>query len=198
MNLFGRVVFTNPKPEDLIRIILELATDENDLVLDFFLGSGTTAATAHKMGRRYIGIEQMDYIQTITCDRLKKVILGEQAGISTAVNWHGGGSFVYCELAKCNQNFVEEVEAATTKDAMKDILERVLKTGFISVKVKPSDIVSSIKDFSDLELDDQKRFVMELLDKNMLYVNLSDLDDEEYAISEEDKAFNRSFYGLEG
>ena len=186
------------KPEALIRRIIEMSSNPGDIVLDFYLGSGTTSAVAHKLGRRYIGVEQLNYGENDSIVRMKNVINGEHSGISRMVNWEGGGSVVYCELAKCNQNFVEEVEAATTNDAMKDILERVLKTGFISVKVKPSDIVSSIKDFTDLELDDQKRFVMELLDKNMLYVNLSDLDDEEYAISEEDKAFNRSFYGLEG
>ena len=195
--MFGKVVFTNPKPEDLIRIILELATEENDLVLDFFLGSATTAATAHKMGRHYIGIEQMDYIQDISCERLKKVILGDQTGISKAVNWQGGGSFVYCELAQCNQRFVEAVEAATNDEEIKKILDAVLATGYISYKVRPADIQAAAEDFMALSLEDKKRFVMELLDKNMLYVNLCDLDDEEYAISDEDKAFNRSFYGLE-
>ena len=197
IDLFGRIVFTNPKPEDLIRVILELSTERNDLVLDFFLGSATTAAAAHKMGRRYIGIEQMDYIQSISCERLKKVILGEQTGISEITSWQGGGSFVYCELAKCNQLFVDEVMAAKTDEELKELLERVLNTGFISVKVNPADIRESVTDFDALPTDDKKRFIMELLDKNMLYVNLCDLDDADYGISDSDKAFNRSFYRLE-
>ena len=102
-------VFATPKPERLIQRILTLATNEGDIVLDNFLGSGTTAAVAHKMKRQYIGVEQMDYIETVTVERLKKVIAGEQGGISKAVNWQGGGSFIYCELAKLNQNFVEEI-----------------------------------------------------------------------------------------
>ena len=185
------------KPEALIQRMIEMTTDPGDLVLDFYAGTGTTGATAHKLGRRYILCEQMESQIAIILDRLDKVILGEKAGISKAVNWQGGGSFVYCELAQCNQRFVDAVEAASTDEEMKAILDNVLATGYISYKVRPSDIQAASKDFMDLSLVDKKRFVMELLDKNMLYVNLSDLDDEEYAISEEDKAFNRSFYGLE-
>lgn len=95
----GGVVLKNgKKPEQLLNIILKSATQPNDLVLDFHLGSGTTCAVAHKMGRQYIGIEQMDYIQDITVERMKKVIDGEQGGISKSVNWQGGGDFVYAEL----------------------------------------------------------------------------------------------------
>ncbi|MGJ0371291.1 site-specific DNA-methyltransferase [Aliarcobacter cryaerophilus] len=90
--------FDGQKPEDLLKRILLISTDENDLVMDFHLGSGTTCAVAHKMGRRYIGIEQMDYIEDIAVERLKKVIDGEQGGISKALNWKGGGDFVYAEL----------------------------------------------------------------------------------------------------
>ncbi len=90
--------FSYPKPESLMYEIIDVFTQKNDLVLDFHLGSGTTAAVAHKMGRRYIGIEQMDYIETIAVERLKKVIQGEQGGISKAVKWNGGGDFIYAEL----------------------------------------------------------------------------------------------------
>ena len=91
-------VFEYPKPEALIKHIIEISTQPNDLVMDFHLGSGTTCAVAHKMNRRYIGIEQMDYIEDIAVERMKKVIEGEQGGISKAVNWQGGGSFIYAEL----------------------------------------------------------------------------------------------------
>lgn len=92
-------VFATPKPERLIERILMLATKENDLVLDSFLGSGTTAAVAHKMGRRYIGIELGDHCYTHCKPRLDKVIDGEQGGISKSVNWHGGGGYKFYELA---------------------------------------------------------------------------------------------------
>lgn len=95
---FDREDFDSPKPECLIERIIKMSTAPNDLVLDFFVGSGTTCAVAHKMGRQYIGIEQMDYIQDITVERMKKVIDGEQGGISKSVNWQDGGDFVYAEL----------------------------------------------------------------------------------------------------
>jgi len=90
--------FSTPKPERLIKRILEIATNENDLVLDSFLGSGTTAAVAHKMQRRYIGIEMGEHAQTHCAIRLKKVIDGEQGGISKAMNWQGGGGFKFYTL----------------------------------------------------------------------------------------------------
>lgn len=90
--------FSTPKPERLIKRVLELATKEGDLILDSFLGSGTTIAAAQKMNRRYIGIEIGEHAQTHCQPRLKKVIDGEQGGISKAVNWQGGGGFRFCKL----------------------------------------------------------------------------------------------------
>jgi adenine-specific DNA-methyltransferase len=188
-------LFKTPKPERVIKKIFDISTEEGDMILDFFGGSGTSAAVAHKMKRKYILFEQMDYIHTFTIPRLESVINGEQGGISKDVNWQGGGSFVYCELAKANQNFVDEIQIATTVEEIKDIYSRIIATGFISSKVNPKDIDANADDFYALSIDDQKRFLMELLDKNLLYVNYCDIDDEEYAISDEDKAFTRSFYG---
>jgi adenine-specific DNA-methyltransferase len=100
MELFGDNPFTNPKPENLIERVLMLASKENDLVLDSFLGSGTTAAVAHKMGRRWIGVELGDHAYTHCIPRLQKVIDGsDQGGISKAVDWKGGGGFKFYELA---------------------------------------------------------------------------------------------------
>jgi adenine-specific DNA-methyltransferase len=90
--------FATVKPEQLIQRVLEIATDPGDLVLDSFLGSGTTAAVAHKMGRRYIGIEMGEHAVTHCAPRLNKVIEGEQGGISEAVNWAGGGGFRFYRL----------------------------------------------------------------------------------------------------
>lgn len=182
------------KPEQLLRRIISISTEEKDLVLDFFLGSGTTAAVAHKMNRRYIGIEQLDYANNDSITRLENVIKGDRSGISNTVGWNGGGSFVYCELAKLNQNFVDEIQVASKTTALKDIYSRMVKSGFISCKVNPADIDVAASDFESLSLDDQKRFLMELLDKNLLYVNYCDMDDKDFEISEADKAFTRSFY----
>ena len=99
--LFGTEdAFTTPKPERLVQRILEIATDEGDLVMDSFLGSGTTAAVAHKMGRRWIGIEMGDHAKTHCAVRMRKVVDGEQGGISKAVKWNGGGGFRFYELGE--------------------------------------------------------------------------------------------------
>ena len=97
--LFGeKASFETPKPERLIERVLQIATKLGDIVLDSFLGSGTTAAVAHKMGRRYIGIEMGDHAATHCAPRLRKVIEGEQGGISEAVGWKGGGGFRFYRL----------------------------------------------------------------------------------------------------
>ena len=182
------------KPEKLLKQIFDIATDPGDIVLDYHLGSGTTCAVAHKMGLQYIGCEQLDYGQNDVVVRLQNVINGDTTGISKAVNWQGGGSFVCCELAKLNQTIVEEVEAATDDATLFDIYSRMMKSGFISYKVNPQVIDVAAEDYDALSLDDKKRFLMEILDKNLLYVNYCDIDDEEFGISDDDKAFTRSFY----
>jgi adenine-specific DNA-methyltransferase len=99
--LFGRVnAFSTPKPERLIQRVIQISSNKNDLVLDSFLGSGTTAAVAHKMGRRYIGIEMGDHAETHCQPRLRKVIDGEQGGISKSVEWQGGGGFTFYRLGE--------------------------------------------------------------------------------------------------
>ena len=96
--MFSDDVFGTPKPERLIERVLHIATNNGDLILDSFLGSGTTAAVAHKINRRYIGIEMGDHAQTHCQPRLQKVVEGEQGGISKAVNWTGGGGFRFYRL----------------------------------------------------------------------------------------------------
>lgn len=195
--LFSRDEFGYAKPENLIKNILEVSTIENDIVLDFFMGSATTQAVAMKMNRKFIGVEQMDYINTVSVPRLQKVIEGEQGGISKSVNWQGGGSFVYCELLEDNENLVNELEDAKNSDAVKEILNKAIDNGKLIPSVLPSDLKENEDDFDMLSLDEQKNLVMELLNKNQLYVNLSDIDDRDYKVSEADKEFTRSFYGKE-
>lgn len=189
--------FSGQKPEKLLRRIIEMTTDEGDIVLDYHLGSGTTAAVAHKLGRRYIGIEQMEGQIDIELDRLQKVIDGYEFGISKDVNWQGGGSFVYCELIEDNQSLIDELEKAHDSDLVKAILDIATKNGKIIPAVLPSDLKRTEEEFKSLSLDEQKKAVLELLDKNKLYFNLSDVDDEDANVSEADKAFTKSFYGLD-
>lgn len=192
--LFGRDEFDYAKPEELVKTIIEATTQEGDIVMDFFSGSGTTIAVAHKMNRQYIGVEQMDYINTLDIPRLKDVINGEQGGISKSINWQGGGSFVYCELAKANGEFVEKIQAATTTEALKSIWTKMKETGYLNYKINIATIDANAADFEALSLDDQKRFLIECLDKNLLYIPFSDIDSEEYAISDEDKRLTKEFY----
>ena len=164
--------------------------DKDALILDFFGGSGTTGHAVMEINkqdgghRRFILAEQMDYVETDTLVRNLNV-LKEIAPEST---------IAFFQLAKLNQTIVEEIEAATDDAILSDIYGRMVKSGFISYKVNPADIDAAADDYSALALDDKKRFLMEILDKNLLYVNYCDIDDEEFDISDEDKAFTRSFY----
>lgn len=186
--------FSFSKPESVVAFFIKSITKDSDIILDFFLGSGTTAAVAHKMNRRYIGIDQMDYIEDTACNRLTKVIEGEQGGISKSVNWQGGGSFVYCELAKANQQFADDIEHASSSEELATIWKQIQETGFLSWKVNPKEINANADDFTTLAIEDQKRFLIECLDKNLLYVPYSEIDNAEFGISENDKKINNQFY----
>nr|WP_288233044.1 site-specific DNA-methyltransferase [uncultured Prevotella sp.] len=193
-DLFGRDEFDYAKPENLIKIIMEAVTNEGDLVMDFFSGSGTTVAVAHKLGRKYIGCEQIDHQIELTVNRLNEVICGEQGGVSKSIGWQGGGSFVYCELSKANGKFADEIENAETTGQLMDIWNRMKATDYLNYKVDVKEVDANVADFEGLNLDDQKRFLIECLDKNLLYVPLSDIDSNEYGVTDEDKRLTREFY----
>ncbi|WP_187844750.1 site-specific DNA-methyltransferase [Helicobacter pylori] len=191
--LFNNVkLFDTPKPEALISRILEISTQENDLVLDFFAGSGTTCAVAHKMKRRYIGIEQMDYIETITKERLKKVIEGEQGGISKKCDFKGGGSFVYAELKEVNLEIKKQIlNAKSASECLKifnALNERILKRADCKI-----DEIDS-EEFQNLDLNEQKRIYCASLDSNEDYLNLGDIDEDAWEIDESTKKYNEIFY----
>ncbi len=185
-------LFSTPKPEALISRILEISTNENDLVLDFFAGSGTTCAVAHKMKRRYIGIEQMDYIETITKERLKKVIEGEQGGISKKCGFKGGGSFVYAELKEVNLEIKKQILNTNSKSEclkiFNDLNERFLKRTDGKMDETHSE------EFQKLDLNEQKRKCCDLLDSNEDYLNLGDIDEDAWEIDEITKKYNEIFY----
>ena len=190
----GGVKFVNSKkPEKILYRLIKMITKPNDLILDFHLGSGTTAAVAHKMGRRYIGIEQMDYIENIAVKRLKKVIDGEQTGISKTVNWQGGGSFVYCELKENGQKLIDSVLSSDV-ESIDEIKEKIFSDDRIVPYITKQELEKVDKDFLNLKLEEKKKVLMDLIDKNKLYINYSDIDNEEYDISKEEKQFNNSFY----
>jgi adenine-specific DNA-methyltransferase len=184
------------KPEKLLKRIIEMTTMENDIVLDYHLGTGTTVATAHKMNRQYIGIEQLDYIETFTCVRINKIIQGNNTGISKDVNWKGGGEFVYLELKKYNQIFIEQIESAKDSKAVLKIWEEMKTKSFLNYNVDLQKQEEHIEEFKALTLEEQKQHLIELLDKNQLYVNLSSLNDKDFAISGDEKKVSQDFYQL--
>lgn len=186
--------FVGQKPEKLIERIITSITQENDIVLDYHLGTGTTAVVAHKMNRQYIGIEQMDYIETVAVERLKKVIEGEQGGISKSVNWQGGGSFVYFELKKYNQTFIEKIEEAKNTEELLQIWEQMKAKSFLNYNVDIKKQDEHIEEFKALSLTEQKQHLCEILDKNQLYVNLSSLNDSDFECTEEEKQITNDFY----
>ena len=187
--------FSTQKPEELLKRIIQASTNEGDFVLDFFGGSGTTAVTAHKLNRHYILCEQLDTQVEIILSRMKKVLTGDTAGISKSVNWQGGGSFVYCELAKLNQDYVDKVLNGGSDPQLVELYKEISHSDFISTKVDPRELDSNANDFSSLSTDNKRKLLLDLLDMNMLYKNYCDIDDEDFKISDSDKQFNKSFYG---
>lgn len=184
------------KPEALLERILTSITQPSDIVLDYHLGSGTTAAVAHKMGRQFIGVEQMDYIKTISVERLKKVIEGEQGGISKAQNWQGGGSFVYFELAQKNQKAVALIQNCSTYDELVLFFDELCKKYFLHYNVKINEFLEEIKlpRFKELPLEKQKEMFCRMLDLNQLYVNFSDRTDKSNNLTKDDISFTENFY----
>ena len=193
--LFGKNVFDYPKSEDLIKKIIEISTKENDTVLDYHLGSGTTCAVAHKMGRRYIGIEQMNYVEDISVKRLSKVIEGEQTGISKAVNWKGGGSFVYCELLENVNLIINKINLATENNIL-EVKEEVYSDERIIPYVTREELKKADENFRYLSLEEKKMALINIVDKNKLYVNYSDIEDETFEMTKNDKKFSESFYKI--
>lgn len=191
----GQIKFKNAKkPEALIKRIIEISTQENDLVMDFFAGSGTTLAVAHKMKRRWIGIEQMDYIESITKERLKKVVAGEQGGISKAVDWQGGGSFIYAELMPLNAIYKERIKNISDEKMLDSIYKDLESKAFLDYRIDLPEILEN-KEFKELDLEKKKEALLSILDSNMDYVLYGDIEDKDYAISSEVIELNKIFYG---
>lgn len=179
--------------KDVIYLFTE--TDENDIVLDFFAGSGTTGHAVmdlnkdDKGNRSFILCEQMDYINSVTVPRLNKVIESEEDDAPHH-------SFIYCELANANNSLIDRIQKADTEDDIAAIWEDFKKLDCVSYKVKVGNIDLLSPDFVGLSIEEKKRFLIECLDKNLLYVPASDIDSEEYSLSDEDKRLTREFYKM--
>jgi putative type III restriction-modification system hindVIP enzyme mod len=190
----GLIDFPNgKKPEKLLQNVIEMSTEENDIVLDFFGGSGSTAATSHKLKRQYISIEQMDGQIEKTIERLENVISGkDEKGISKDVNWIGGGSFVFAELKNDAQDFINKIENSSTSEHVIELLEQIKRFSFLSYRVEAKKLHK--EEFTKLSLFEQKQLLLELIDQNNLYVNYSDINDVNNNISEKEKQLNTMFY----
>lgn len=194
--LFGKRIFSFPKPEKLLQNVISMATKTGDVVLDFFMGSATTQAVAMKMHRQFIGIEQMDYINTVSVPRLQKVISGEQGGISKEVNWQGGGSFIYAELMEKNQIYLKDIQNSQDMDELMSVYSLMKQNGDIDFRVDLDKFEASLKAGELPTLDGRKKELIKIIDKNQLYYNYSDIDDGDVRnlISDTDYKFNKSFY----
>jgi adenine-specific DNA-methyltransferase len=189
-SILGEKQFSYPKSLYLVMDTLKLMTEKDDIILDFFSGSGTTGHATLELNkedggnRKFILVEQLDEHIKVATKRMQKVIQAQD-----------GGDFIYLELMKWNENFVEKIQKAKTKGELKELWETMKKKAFLSYKIDIKAIDEKAKDFADLSIENQKRFLLECLDKNHLYVNYSEIEDEEYGVSEEDKKLNREFYG---
>ncbi|SHM16764.1 DNA methyltransferase [Flavobacterium xanthum] len=194
----GGVKFKNgKKPELFLSKIFEIVDiQKGDIVLDYHLGSGSTAAAAHKLGIQYIGMEQLNYGDNDSVKRLQNVIGGDGTGISKAVNWQGGGEFVYLELKKYNQTFIEQIGSASSTNDLLKIWEEMKSKSFLNYNVDLQKQEKHINEFKELSLTEQQQHLVALLDKNQLYVNLSSLDDSDFACTEEEKKITEDFYQL--
>ena len=186
-----KVKFSYPKSLYSVLDTLKIMTKNDDIILDFFAGSGTTGHAVLELNkedggnRKFILVEQLNEHIEVCKERIQKVLQKESIE----------SDFVYLELMKWNENFVEKIQKAKTKEELKKLWETMKEKAFLSYKVDIQTVDKNAKDFEDLSIEDQKRFLLECLDKNHLYVNYSEIDDEEYGVSAGDKKLNKEFYG---
>lgn len=187
------------KPEQLLKRIISIITDEQDIVLDFFGGSGTTGAVAHKMNRQFIMCEQIENQTLLQLTRLTNVINGDSTGVSKSVNWKGGGSFIYMELAEKNEKAMHLISACKNLDELISVFEILCKKYFLHYNVRVNDFINITckeKEFKELPLKKQKEIFMRMIDLNQLYVNVSDRNDKDSGLSKNDIEATEAFYRI--
>ena len=193
-DLMGEDTFSFPKPTSLLKEIILGATffqkDKDAIILDFHSGSGTTAHAVLELNkqdngnRKFILVEQMDYVKSVTVPRIEKVI-AEQ-----------GGEFVYCEMKEYNQAYMDKIQAAQSSEELIALWKDIAENSFLNWYVNAETPQDAIDDFIAIDnLEAQKHCLVELLDKNQLYVNLSEIGDVDFAVNDADKDLNEKFYG---
>ena len=193
-NLFeGQKVFSYPKSIYAVKDVIEILSERggDDIILDFFAGSGTTAHAVLELNkqdngnRQFILVEQMDYVESVTVPRVKKVIEKQ-----------GGGDFIYCELMPYNQAYMDKIQTAQSSEELVALWQDIAENSFLNWYVNAETPQEAIDDFNAIDdLEAQKHLLAELLDKNQLYVNLSEIEDADFKVSEADKTLNKAFYG---
>ena len=194
-DLMGEDTFSFPKPTSLLKEIILGATffkkDKDAIILDFHAGSGTAAHAVLELNkqdngdRKFILVEQMDYVESVTVPRVEKVM-----------NKEGSGDFIYCELMQYNQAYMDKIQAAQSSEELVALWRDIAKNAFLNWYVNPEIPEEAINDFIAInDVEKQKYLLAELLDKNQLYVNLSEIEDADFEVSEADKALNKAFYG---
>ena len=189
--VLGKNEFSYPKSLYAVMDIVKILSDKNDTILDFFAGSGTTAHAVLELNkedggnRQFILCEQMNYVDTVTTKRIQKIIEQNQKN-----------DFVYLKLKKYNQTFIELIEEAKDSKALLQIWEQMKAKSFLNYNVDIKKQDEHLEEFKALSLTEQKQHLCELLDKNQLYVNLSSLNDSDFACTEEEKIVTKEFYQI--
>ena len=169
------------KPYKLIERFIKAHTNENDIVLDFFAGSGTTGFVSNYLNRQFILIEQLENTHQIIKERFE------------------GFDYTYLELAKNNQNAIEQIQSCESYEDLVAFFNEMCDKYFLHYNVKVKDFKEKIckeENFKKLTLDQQKIMFAKMLDLNQLYVNVSDMEDKKFALSKDDIAFTKDFYQL--
>ncbi len=172
---------------DCLRSVIK--DDKEAIVLDFFGGSGTTAHAVLELNkdggsRKFIICEQMQYVENVTRERVKKVIEQDNKG-----------DFIYCELMQYNQAYIDKIQSAQSSEELVALWRDIAENSFLNWHVNPEMPEEAVNDFIDIgDVEKQKHLLAELLDKNQLYVNFSEIEDTDFGVSNEDKVLNKAFY----
>ncbi|MCF7859231.1 MAG: site-specific DNA-methyltransferase [Candidatus Cloacimonetes bacterium] len=192
----GNKVFSYPKSVELVKDSIQISTDENDIVLDFFGGSGTTAHAVLRLNkedggnRKFIMIEQMDYINTVTYPRVQKVM--EKENIDD--------SFIYFELAKWNETAKEKILACESLEELIKFFDEMSDRYFLNYNLKIKEFREKVikeEEFKNLSLEEQKKMFIAMLDNNQMYVNKTEMADKKFGIDKEDQTLTSQFYNSE-
>ncbi|WP_347981415.1 site-specific DNA-methyltransferase [Lactococcus petauri] len=200
--LLGDKVFSYPKSVNLVKDSIQIVTDPDDIVLDYHAGSGTTGQAVIELNkedngnRKFILIEQMDYINSVTVPRIRKVLEST------------GGSFVYAELMELNQLYIDKIDQVSTRAELADLWNELDNNADLNFQLDKEKLINELLKeydeeadsitFNSLTLEEQKEIFKKALDKNQLYVPYSEIEDADVVLSDNDKAFNHSFYAKEG